>query len=122
MKFKFLKILLKTLRSENNNIIKDVLDKSHRKLVMVVERKFGRNRDYLKQLQELQKMIIGPVMYTSGMSQSYIDNVVRKDLIKKRDRYLNLIDTILDEIKIESSIELKGKKPDNQVEEKLKVS
>lgn len=97
------------LERENNDEIKNIIDRAHRKLVMIVERKFGRERDYINQLETLQKMHIGPGIYYSGMSQSYVDNRVRKDLLRKRDRYLNLIETILDELKIETDDFLKEK-------------
>lgn len=54
-------------------------------------------------------MHIGPFEYYGGMSQSRIDNQVRKDLIRKRDKYLSLIETILEELKIEKFSESKGK-------------
>lgn len=97
---------LTKLEKENNNKIEDVLDRSRRKLIMIVERKFGQGRDYLNQLKTLQEMEIGPGIYYFYQSQSSIDREVREDLIIKRDRYLNFIETILDELKIE---EAKGK-------------
>ena len=97
------------LKIKDNNSIKSILDKAHRKIVMVVERKFGRERDYINQLEKLQNMHIGPRIYVSGMSESFVDNRVREDLIKKSDRYLNLIDTILEEIRIEKDNDAKGK-------------
>jgi len=75
------------LEKENNKTMEDVLDRSHRSLIMIVERKFGRERDYINQLETLQKMHIGPSIYFSGMSESSIDNQVREDLLRKRDRY-----------------------------------
>ncbi len=97
------------LKKEDNNSIKSILDKAHRKIVMVVERKFGRERDYKNQLEKLQNMYIGPRIYVSGMSESSVDNQVREDLIKKSDRYLNLIDTILEELRIEKVNDAKEK-------------
>ena len=100
---------LMNLGKENNDMINDILDRVHRQLVMIVERKFGRERDYINQLEKLQTMHIGPAIYFSGMSRSSIDNRVRKDLLRKRERYLNLIKTILDELKIEAADFLKEK-------------
>ena len=95
------------LEKENNKRMKDVLDKSHRKLTMIVERKFGRERDYINQLKKLQTMHIGPFAVYPAMSKAYISNKVREDLITKRDRYLNLIETILNELEIETADFLK---------------
>ena len=106
------------LEKENNTTMEDILDKSHRKLIMIVERKFGKERDYLNQLETLEKMNIGPSIYFAGMAQSHIDNRVREDLIIKRDRYLNLIETMLDEIEIEKFNETKGKIEETMREEK----
>ena len=88
---------LLNLENKNNKAIENILDRSHRSLIMIVERKFGRERDYINQLEALQKMNIGPGVSFSGMSQSSIDNQVREDLLKKRNRYLNLIETILND-------------------------
>ena len=97
------------LDDENNDEIKNILDRTHRKLVMIVERKFGRERDYLNQLKNLHDMLIGPGIYFSGMSESRINSRVRKDLLKKRDRYINLIGTINEELKMDLNKDLKEK-------------
>ena len=104
------------IKRKDNDTIKGILDKVHRKLVMIVERKFGRERDYINQLETLQKMSVGPFAVYPGMSQSYIYDQVRKDLIKKSDRYLNLIGTVLEELKIEESMR---EEKDENVEERL---
>jgi len=94
---------LTNLERENNDKIKNILDRVYRKLIMIVERKFGRERDYINQLETLQKMQIGPLAAIIGTSQSDIYKRVRKDLIRKRDGYLNLIETILDELKLDKT-------------------
>lgn len=96
-----------SLEKQNNDKIKNILDKAHRKLVMIVERKFGKERDYINQIKSLQDMHIGPVAVYPAMSKAYISNKVREDLITKRDRYLNLIETILNELEIETADFLK---------------
>ena len=85
---------------------------------MIVERKFGRERDYINQLKSLQDMHIGPIIFFSNLSDSSIDNRVRQDLIKKRDRYLNLSETILEELRIEEFSEEKGKTEETMRKEK----
>lgn len=100
---------LLNLENKNNKVIENILDRNHRSLIMIVERKFGRERDYINQLEKLQNMHIGPSPSFSAMSQSSIDNQVREDLLRKRDRYLNLIGTILDELEIETADFLKEK-------------
>ena len=92
---------LLNLENKNNKVIENILDRNHRSLIMIVERKFGRERDYINQLETLQKTHIRPLAAILGMSQQDFYKQVRKDLIKKRDGYLNLIETILDELKIE---------------------
>ena len=92
---------LTELENKNNEEIIGIIDKSHRKLVMIVERKFGKERDYINQLKSLKDMNIGPSVFFGGTSESKIYSQVKQDLIKKRDRYINLIETILDEFKLE---------------------
>ncbi len=92
---------------KTNNQIRNILDKAHNDLLMIVERRFGKERNYTKRLEELKNMGIGPFVVTTTMPTSYIDNKVREDLFKKRDRYLNLIETILAELGIERVEELK---------------
>jgi len=55
------------LEKKNIEDIEDIIDKSHRKLVMIVERKFGKERDYLNQLKSIQNMPIGPGIYSVDM-------------------------------------------------------
>ena len=108
---------LSELENKNNEEMEGIIDKSHRKIVMIVERKFGKERDYLNQLKSLQDMNIGPSVFFGGTSESKIYSQVRQDLIKKRDRYINLIETILDEFKLEEiSTELKD---DNIIKERI---
>ena len=47
--------------------IEDIIDKSHRKLVMIVERKFGKEMDYLNQLKSIQNMPIGHGIHSVDM-------------------------------------------------------
>lgn len=114
------------LERENNDTIKNILDRAHRKLVMIVERKFSKERDYLNQLEKLQNIHIGPFAVYGGIPKSHINNRVREDLIKKRERYLNFIKVILEELKIEKLNgtmekieEAEREEKDEKVEERL---
>lgn len=101
--------------NKKNEEMVEIIDKIHRKLIMIVERKFGKERDYLNQLKSLQDMPIGPSIYFTGMSKSSINSRIRQDLIRKRNRYLNLIETILDDIILEErSLKLNDNEINNE--------
>ncbi|MFX1370557.1 MAG: hypothetical protein ACFFCE_01755 [Promethearchaeota archaeon] len=116
---------LTKLPEKNKDEIKYILDKVHRKLVMIVERKFGRERDYLNQLEGLQNDILKAPSIYADTPQSITNKRVREDLLTKGKKYFNLIETILDELEIEKAKETIGKTEEERerktenVEEKL---
>ncbi|MGQ4876125.1 MAG: hypothetical protein ACP6IY_18825 [Promethearchaeia archaeon] len=81
--------------------LKNFLDRAYDKLAMIIERIFGKEIYYYERLKEIKTFRIVPARVHSGMKKEYIYEKIKKDLLRKRDRYVILIDTIIDKLRIE---------------------
>ncbi len=83
-------------KNKNNEMSKNVLDRVDNLLTMIVKRKFGKESDYLRQLETIRNSYKNP--YFPSQTQHIFYEKNKMNLIKKGNKYVNLIETIFTEL------------------------
>jgi len=90
---------LYSIEGKSNYEIKNTLDWAYRKLKVIIERKFGKENNYVKELEQILISANG-TNQQSGYQHAFRDKI-KNNLVKKCNLFLNIIDALFTEFELD---------------------